>query len=504
MPRFLHSFALTAALILLTACSSLKPLNLPWETTPPPTHAVLWDSMDEIRSDDWFVLLNDGPSALDWRLRAIDSATASIDMQTFLWNLDTSGRLVFEHLLAAADRGVQVKLLVDDTFLLGQDTLLADIAHHEHIEYRVFNPFKRRSNGFVTRQALNLAEFHRLDHRMHNKALIIDNQVAIIGGRNIADEYFGLHEEANFRDLEVLVGGPGVEVVARSFDEYWNDPWSFPIEALAHVDTQPLDARALMRTNVNTSSLHRELDSTQQWREWHSVLVTAHSGTPRLLVDTPPKDNPALATEAPVQAADALLEVIEGAEEDVIIVSAYLIPTPRLEEALSGISARGVQVQVLTNSIRSNNHLTAHSAYRNHIKALMVGGAELHEVRIDAASRDTYMYGEVNNRHLALHAKLLVIDQDRVFIGSANLDPRSLRLNTEMGLLIESRDLNRQLRALIARDFRRSNAWELATDDSGRVVWISDTQVRKSQPAGSLLQRMEDWLFAHLPIEGKM
>ena len=151
--------------------------------------------------------LNDGPTALEWRLRAIDSATASIDFQTFLWHFDTVGAAVLDHVVRAADRGVRVRMLVDDTFLVHEDSVLLALAEHPNIEYRVFNPFKRRAGGFATRQLLNLAEFGRLDHRMHNKAMVVDNRVAIVGGRNIADEYFGLDESANFRDLELLLGG---------------------------------------------------------------------------------------------------------------------------------------------------------------------------------------------------------------------------------------------------------------------------------------------------------
>ena len=493
-----------STLIVLAACSTLQPVDLPPETTPPPANAAIWEELAEIRDDDWFALLNDGATALDWRIRAIETATESIDMQTFLWNLDTTGKLVFSHLLEAADRGVSVKLLVDDTFLLGEDQLLIEIAHHENIEYRVFNPYKRRADGFVTRQALNLAEFHRLDHRMHNKALIVDNRVAIVGGRNIADEYFGLHGQANFRDLEVLLGGPTVAKVAQSFDEYWNDHWSFPIEMLGHIDARPVDVETLFQVDSPPMGVFQEAASSTNRELWRTLVENAHSGTATLLVDKPPDKNPALASEAPVQAADALHDVLEQARQEVIAVSAYLIPTPRLERTVAAAVERGVRFRILTNSIRSNNHLTAHSAYRNHIKNLMEQGSELHEVRVDAASRDSYMRAPVQGKNLALHAKVMVVDDDLAFIGSANLDPRSLRINTEMGLLIRSEELNRELRTLLAPDFERANAWELQIDADGDVIWVSDKQVLDSQPAESWLQRLEDWFFAHLPIEGKL
>ncbi|MBW2424607.1 MAG: phospholipase D family protein, partial [Deltaproteobacteria bacterium] len=197
---FSRSVALLA-ILLAAGCASLEPVDLPEESTAPPAQAEIWENLASERPDDWFTHLNEGRRALEWRLRAIASATESIDLQTFLWSLNVSGALIMNHLADAAERGVQVKMLVDDTFLLGQDEILLELAHHPNIEYRIYNPFRRRANDFLTRQALNLAEFDRLDHRMHNKAMVVDNRVAIVGGRNIADEYFGLHEDSNFRDL---------------------------------------------------------------------------------------------------------------------------------------------------------------------------------------------------------------------------------------------------------------------------------------------------------------
>jgi putative cardiolipin synthase len=199
---------LTVLTLFVSGCSTLKPVQLPDEYTLPPSDAPLWQSLTAIRPDNWFVLLNDGKRALDWRLMAIDSAVESIDLQTFLWDFDTTGSLILDRLVSAADRGVMVRILIDDTFLISEDQILVGLADHPKIEYRVFNPFKQRSSGFVSREILNLTEFHRLDHRMHNKAMIVDNQIVIIGGRNLADEYFGLNSEANFRDMELLAGGP--------------------------------------------------------------------------------------------------------------------------------------------------------------------------------------------------------------------------------------------------------------------------------------------------------
>jgi len=490
--------------LLTAACSSLKPVDLPPEYTPAPTAATLWAALSEQRPGDWYALLNDGPTALDWRLRAIDSATESIDLQTFLWSIDTVGALVLDHLVAAAERGVEIKLLVDDSFLLGKDDILLELAHHPNIEYRLYNPYKRRSNNAVTREALNLAEFHRLDHRMHNKATIIDNRVAIVGGRNLADEYFGLHAVANFRDMEVLVGGPIVLDVSAEFDNYWNDRWAVPIDSVSHVRHTAADldaARAVREANIH---LHAEQSAAGRLTAWRDLVASAVDGKATLFADRPPEENPADMSEAPVQVAQALMEMIDAASEEVLIVSAYLIPTPELEGAVTRAVERGVRIRMLTNSIRSNNHITAHSAYRNHIHTLLGNGAELHEVRIDADDRNIYMLSPIEEKQLALHAKALVIDRDKVFIGSANLDPRSLRINTEMGLLVVSEELNSAVRARFEPDFDEANAWRLQFDANDRIVWVSNGVVLTSQPSASFMQRIEDWFLAHLPIEDKM
>lgn len=498
------SYCLIFLLLIATGCSSLKPIDLPQEHTAPPAHTVIWDALEAKASDSWHVLLNDGPSALDWRLRAIDSASDSIDFQTFLWFFDTAGSMILNHIVQAADRGVTVRILVDDTFLVHEGELLQALAEHENIEYRVFNPFSRRQGGLVTRQLLNLAEFRRLDHRMHNKAMVVDNQVAIVGGRNIADEYFGLDDTANFRDLELLLGGSVVQEVSTVFDSYWNDQWSFPIERLSHKKASVVKlAEARLITDLSLH-LHTEESTESLISRWQEVVDGADTGEAALYADTPPKENPKNREEAPIQVANELVSLFDGAESEIVIVSAYLIPTPELKGAVERALDRGVRVRILTNSIGSNNHLSAHSAYRNHINRLLEIGVELHEVRTDARDRDRYMLTPIARKKLALHAKALIIDYDKVFIGSANLDPRSLRINTEMGFLVISEQFNKNLRKELEGDFLTANAWRLELQDNGGVNWVAEDKRLESQPATSFMQRMEDWFFSHLPIENEL
>ncbi|MGR9093187.1 MAG: phospholipase D-like domain-containing protein, partial [Gammaproteobacteria bacterium] len=425
-------------------------------------------------------------------------------LQTFLWHFDTVGSMVLDHVVRAADRGVTVRILIDDTFLVHEDQLLLALAEHPNIEYRVFNPFKRRSGGMATRQLLNLGEFRRLDHRMHNKAMVVDNQVAVVGGRNIADEYFGLDENANFRDLELILGGAIVREISAAFDSYWNDRWSFPIETISHEKASPQQLAEARRVADEMPHLHAEETADELTTRWLELVDGADTGTTQLFVDEPPEDSPQDRNEAPVQVANALVDLFDEAASEIVIVSAYLIPTPQLEGAVGRALDRGVRVRILTNSIRSNNHLTAHSAYRNHINTLLESGAELHEVRIDAVRRDRYMLPPVEEKMLALHAKALIIDNDKVFVGSANLDPRSLRINTEMGLLVTSAAFNRSVRDAVEGDFSGDNAWRLELRQNGEVYWVSEDRTLDSQPAASFMQRVEDWFFSHLPMEDEL
>jgi putative cardiolipin synthase len=338
---------------------------------------------------------------------------------------------------------------------------------------------------------------------MHNKVMVVDNQVALVGGRNLADHYFGYDPVDNFRDLEVIVGGAIVQDLAAGFATYWNDPWTFPVEAVMEQRSgpgtpQPADLRPLLDT------AHVEQTPAQRLQEWLTLAADAHAGRATLLLDEPPDEDPDYAEEAPVQVGKQLIEAIDAARSDVWLVSAYLIPTDELEAAIERAISRGVRVRILTNSISSNNHLTAHAAFRRHVRSLVEMGVEVHEVRDDAEDRELYIESPVEDKSLCLHAKVLLFDDDLAFVGSANLDPRSLRINTEMGLLIRSESLNAELRGLLEPDFSLRNAWYVSLDDNGEMTWTSDDVVLDHQPEPSFMRRIEDWFLSLLPIEDEL
>ncbi|MBN8249165.1 MAG: phospholipase D family protein [Verrucomicrobia bacterium] len=487
-----------------SGCTSMRPVVMPNEESLPPADTRFWGHIADAHPGDWSYVLNRGDEALDWRLRAIDSATVSVDLETFLWKPDRSGRQILARLLAAADRGVRVRILLDDSFTLHEDLALHALDEHPRIGIRIYNPYRHRANNVVLRQLFNLGDFSRVNHRMHNKALVVDGVAAIVGGRNLADEYFGRAPDFNFRDLEVLTAGRGVAGIVRHFDQYWNSGWAFPV---GHIVRPPGGAPHLddmRRWLAAQSEPAPPRDAAALEARWREAARNAQPGESTFFSDVPARDDPAAETEAPDQLAEVLTGLIDGARTEVILISAYLIPTSEFEAAIERAERRGVTVRILTNSLRSNNHLSAHSAYRSHIHRLVSHGADLHEVKAKAADRRLYMEEPVEGKHLGLHAKVLIIDDDSAYVGSCNLDPRSLKLNTEVGLIIRSPSLNRTLREALAVDFAPRNAWAVKLSEDGSLHWHGVDEVYDAPPAESPMQRLEDWFLGLLPIEDQM
>ncbi len=504
--RFLEVKLLVVTIcLLLAACaSSPEVADVAVEKHMPRSSDRFWQHVAEGEPEDWFYPLNAWDEALGWRLALIDSAHSSIDMESFLWMPDHGGTRVLAHLLAAADRGVRVRLLLDDSFTPHEDMVLHDVDLHPNIELRIYNPYHFRPPSAVLRTLVSLGDFQRLNHRLHNKTLVVDGWAACVGGRNLADEYFGLHDQFNFRDMEVLTMGASVATAGEHFDAFWNSGWAFPIGKLVDApgESAGLEAvREWLRTSLGVIEPHAEEELVRRWRE---AAEAALPGTARFVADRPARDDPAMAEEAPVQVAALLRQLLSRAREDVVIVTAYLIPTEELLEVVRDATGRGVRVRILTNSLRSNNHLTAHAAYRGYIRDLVEHGSELYELRSNAADRNLYMSDPVQAKHLGLHAKFMLLDDDTVFVGSSNLDPRSLRLNTEVGLLIDSPHLNARLREMIAVDFEPRNAWSVRLDAEGALVWVADGEQLRQPPADSAFQQLEDWFIGLLPIDSQM
>lgn len=410
------------------------------------------------------------------------------------------GLALVREVVAAAERGVRVRILLDDSFLAHADEGLKALSSHPNINYRIYNPVAQRANNVLLRDIENVSDFARINHRMHNKLLLVDGQLAIVGGRNQAEEYFGYHPRHNFRDLELVVSGPFLSQLEAVFDLYWNDPWSLAIEDLLPGGKDPDFSSIQAWLQKHAVDHHAAASSTTL--DWEILFDGAFDADLDLIVDTPPDKSPAF--DLPVQLAEALVARMDAVQRDMILVSAYFIPTQALTDAIERAIARGVRVRILTNSLGSNNHVSAHAAYVAHRPALLRAGAELYELRSDAASRALYLDDSSTGSVLGLHEKSVLFDNCCLFVGSANLDPRSLRQNTEVGMLIDSPLLNARVRHLLELDLRPENAWRVELQDNGGVVWIGEQGAQSHTPPASFFLRAESWFFGLLPIEGQM
>ena len=452
-------------------------------------------------------LLPLGTHSLDARLQLIARATQSLDLQYYVLDNDTSGRLLLGRLADAAARGVRVRLLVDDLYSTQTDALLRAMAALPHVEVRLFNPFAAaRDSGLAGRFAASLFDIRRLNHRMHNKLMLADGAWAIAGGRNIADDYFQRGTQHNFIDLDALLTGAVVADLAASFDRYWNSTVVVPIEALSpHGDTpQRLRARFAALTADARSAALPDLPETDALGHG-PIGAEFDSGRPQLiwgpalmLVDPPDKlDRDADTAWADSQAFQALMK-IWTAREEVIITSPYLIPGPLGISAFEALGQRRVKVTVLTNSLAATDEPLVHTGYARYRPHLLAAGVELYELSPSRSQRHTRLglFGSSTGR---LHAKTAVVDGDKTFIGSMNLDPRSRTQNTELGIFVESRELADEMKRVI-RISRVQNAYRVRRGADGALQWVAvddDAEiVHHSEPESSLWLRLKNVLLS--------
>ena len=480
------------------------------EALPPASTGLLSETADRVTSDlkatdSGYLLLPRNEDALNWRLALADHATTSIDAQYFIWQKDATGDLLFDRLLKAADRGVRVRLLIDDFWLADSDKEIAAISRHPNFEIRIFNPtFARHA---VAGWLEFLAYFHELNRRMHNKLFIADNRMAIVGGRNIGDAYFGLSKRYNFQDLDVLTAGPVVTEISAAFDEYWNAELAYPGYLLSNqASTDDLEAfRQRIQAYI---AEHAELLASypvtpQDWSGKMAELPQhMHSGEGHFL-----QDDPIVVRGEQIKLYDMLDTLAAPDHEEVIMVSPYLIPVRGMLEELAELHEEGVKVRILTASMASNNHTIAHSHYKKYRRRLMAAGTELHEYRHQPseAMREKADVPPVRARFISLHAKATVGDRQRCFIGSLNLDPRAIEINTENGLYIESPELAAELAELLDTMMHPDNSWRVHLDEEDRTLyWQSSEGIVRSQPARSFSQRIADFFFRLLPVESQL
>ena len=446
-----------------------------------------------------FYPLSQGLDALGVRLQLAERAEKSIDLQYFLMKNDTAGAVLIKSLLRSADRDVRVRLLLDDIFTKTPDRALLLLDQHANIEVRVFNPISRRGIW-----GLNfLTSFKQANRRMHNKSFTVDNQASVVGGRNIADEYFQLKEDEFFEDFEVLAVGPIVEEISMSFDRYWNHSRAVPIDHF--VSNKKNEELVTARAEITEQLEQTYATVYQQTMESHLLqdlfaedlaIIPADA---RLLSDSPDKLINEISDEQ-MQLANDLREVLLSAKEEVIIITPYYVPRDDGIELLRNLTDRGIRVVIVTNSLASNNHVAVHSGYAKYRKDVIRAGGELYEVRANAGrelgSRDD------DPDAITLHTKVFLFDRRYMFVGSLNLDPRSIEINAEMGLLIDSPELSGGM-AVAVEERLAVAAYRLVENGSGKLEWHAridgEEVVESKEPLTSWWLRFKAWVMKIVP-----
>jgi putative cardiolipin synthase len=463
-----------------------------------------------------FRLLPSGMFALDTRLELARRAQSSLDLQYYLIQADSSGRAFLRAIRDASQRGVRVRLLLDDLYTAGQDALLLGLAAYPNVEVRLFNPFPAGRDAVLTRFATSLFQFERVNHRMHNKLFIADGVMAVTGGRNIADEYFARHPLANFIDLDVFATGAIVPELAMLFDRYWDSPSAFPLASIATSHDTPVELRARFESltqpepasSKDVSSepdvlgygpIAEGLDKGRLDLIWGQAAAFADFSGPGFGV----------AAQAPVQ-ADAsrvrfnVLEHIRDAKTEVVLTSPYLIPGRKGMELFRGVRERGVSVSILTNSLASTDEPLVHTGYRRYRKELLRLGVELYELSPLKAAQGLARRKLFGVSVGGLHTKALVFDREEVFIGSMNFDPRSDHYNSEMGIIVHSPQLALEALRLVGLA-KLQAAHRLRLTPGGDIEWVTpadaDDEVHTEEPESGFWTRVLLDLLAPLAPE---
>ena len=504
-PGFKRTAALVIAVAILSSCATV-PLD-----NPKTYSEVMTDTADTSLGRDvarWlqahdglsgFYPLSQGMDALGVRLRLAERAEKSIDLQYFLMKNDTAGAVVINSLLKSADRGVRVRFLLDDIFTETPDRTLLLLNQHANIEVRVFNPVSRSGIS-----GLNfLTSFKQANRRMHNKSFTVDNQASVVGGRNIADEYFQLKDDNVFADFDVLAIGPIADEISRSFDQYWNHSHAVPIDYFAsnknNEDLETVRAEVAEELDRIYDTVYRQTLESQLLQDLFAERQPLFPADARVLSDSPDKLINEISDEQ-MQLANDLREVFLSADEEIILITPYYVPRDGGIQLLRSQTDRGLRIIIVTNSLASNNHVPVHSGYAKYRRDVIRAGVELYEVRVNAG-------GELSNRDddpdsLTLHTKMFLFDRRYLFIGSLNLDPRSIEINAEMGLLIDSPELASAM-AVAVEERLAAGAYRVVENERGKLEWHAridgEEIIETKEPLTSRWLRLKAWVMKIVP-----
>ncbi|MBO9448105.1 phospholipase D family protein [Ruegeria sp. R14_0] len=465
-----------------------------------PLGATIKNALDRNPGLDGVRPLGNGRAAFAARAILAKEATTSIDAQYYIWQDDVTGLMLLDELRAAAERGVRVRLLVDDNGISGLDELLAELNALPYAQVRIFNPFTLRNPKLLS----YAFDFGRLNRRMHNKSMTVDGVATIVGGRNIGDIYFDYGAGTHYLDVDAIAIGPIVDEVSQSFDAYWNSASSYDADLfLAPPIEQSLKARAEAARQsavgagyqkaIRDNELTDRIAARDLKFDWSDVT---------LFVDDPAKGLGQVQREDLI--VEQLIAFAEDSKSSLDLVSAYFIPGARGAEVLEGLAKSGVKVRVLTNSLDATDVMPVHAAYMRYRDGLLNSGVELLELRALRQEHSERSLPEMlAGSASGLHAKVFGSDGERIFIGSYNLDPRSARLNTEMGLLIESPAIAASLASQLSKP---EFSYRVELDDEGQMLWLQEDKdgsvtVHFADPETSGFLRALTAVVRWLPVE---
>lgn len=521
MPTVRRRLALLALLPLLAHCAGAPRLE-----GVEPSHAIAAAETSRVDravvaelgdhpEESGIRLLEDNALAFAYRAATAEAAGRSLDIQYYIWQDDLTGRLLASEVMRAAERGVRVRLLIDDADGRAKHDIFRVADQHPLIEVRIFNPFYNRY-GTIAKVGEFLLRGSRLNRRMHNKAWIVDNRMAILGGRNIGDEYFGAAPHSNFADLDVIVTGPIVGDVSREFDAYWNSENAVPVSRFDTREPKPGELEQLIRLAHDYRGNAGDTPYIAALRDERQRAALIARAPPllkvrdiRLLVDEPTKIGSAKQGIEASKVLSGLTEAIGRASQEALIISPYFVPGKEGALGLVRDVERGMRVAVLTNSLAATDVAAVHTGYARYRRELLRGGVELYEMKLKAADPDTRREISVlGSAGATLHTKAMVIDRRWAFIGSMNIDPRSANLNTEMGVLVDSPELAGQLRRQFELTTSPDLSYHVVLEEHEGLVWYDRAKGKdrrtENEPDASIIERMGVTLLRLIPIESQL
>lgn len=456
------------------------------------------------------------------RIALMEASQRSIDMQYFSTREDTTGKLLLEAVSRAADRGVRVRMLLDDWDLEDFEAGAVSLNTHPNIEIRVFNPYSTRDESFLAHIGNVFYDMDQFTRRMHNKAIIADNQISIMGGRNLGDEYFDASKDINFNDIDVFASGPITHQISKNFDMYWNSDESFPIATL---NLPPPDAATIAKLHdemqqhwqeMIKSPIGKRLNRMPLPREVKKGYVPLIWAPAELIADSPDKiDQPSETTvSAPATRID---QIATKAQHEFIIFTPYFVPLDGGVEWLDALVKRGVAVRIITNSLASTDMVPAQAGYSHYREALVQGGIELYEIKSSQPKPSVKSMFKPSSQN-GLHAKIYMVDRRDLAIGSFNFDPRSIRLNTEQVLIIHSPELCAKIAEIFKDVTSLSSSYRIVLASSvpaanqpvigGSLAWMTEengkTVYYDFSPHAGFWRNITDSLFSVLPIDDQL